>query len=72
MKKMLIAMAAIAVIGMGAAVADTRSYNRGYSDAVEGNGNTCNSYSSNSKNEYDCNRGFVQGTADMNRASGSN
>ncbi len=71
MKKMLIALAATAVLGMGTAMANTTSYQRGYSDAVEGNGNTCSSYS-NSKTEYDCNRGYVQGTRDMNNASGGN
>lgn len=72
MKKMLIALAATAVLGMGTAMADTNSYRRGYSDAVEGNGNTCNSHSYSSQREYDCNRGYVQGTKDMNNASGGN
>ena len=71
MKKMLIALAATAVLGMGAAMASTSSYQRGYSDAVEGK-NTCGSHGYDSKNEYDCNRGYVQGTKDMNNASGGN
>lgn len=75
MKKMLIALAATAVLGMGTAMADANSYRRGYSDAVESNGNTCNTYEGTfrgSQNEYDCNRGYVQGKKDMNNASGEN
>lgn len=70
MKKTMIALAALAVIGMGTAMAASRAYLDGYNSAVEGSGNTCDSYK-NPQSEYNCNRGYVQGTSDMNNASGN-
>ena len=46
-----------------------------FEDKEECNGNTCNTYEGTfrgSQNEYDCNRGYVQGKKDMNNASGEN
>ncbi len=60
----MIALAALAVIGMGTVMAESDAYKKGYSSAVEGTGNTCDSYRS-TQNEYNCNRGYVQGTKDM-------
>lgn len=69
MKKMVIALAAMAFIGMGVAVASDYDYREGYNAAAIGNNNTCGT--SGSHSDYDCNRGYLQGTADRNAAYGS-
>ena len=59
MKKMLIALAATAVLGMGTAVAESPAYNDGFKTGTNHADNSCN-YHSNT-NQEDCNRGYVDG-----------
>ncbi|MDE6705262.1 MAG: hypothetical protein K2J81_05085 [Treponemataceae bacterium] len=59
MKKMLIALAATAVLGMGAAVAESSAYNDGFKTGTNHEKNSCD-YSTNLQQE-DCNRGYVAG-----------
>ncbi len=65
MKKMLIALAATAVLGMGIAVAESRAYNDGYKSGTNHEDNSCN-YTRNSQQE-DCNRGYVDGYNAVNK-----
>ena len=65
MKKMLIALAATAVLGIGIAVAESRAYNDGYKSSTNHEDNSCN-YSRNSQQE-DCNRGYVDGYNAVNK-----
>ena len=65
MTKMLIALAATAVVGLGIAVAESRAYNDGYKSGTNHEDNSCN-YSRNSQQE-DCNRGYVDGYNAVNK-----
>ncbi|MDE5776001.1 MAG: hypothetical protein K2H67_03865 [Treponemataceae bacterium] len=65
MKKMLIALAATAVLGMGIAVAESRAYNDGYTSGTNHAENSCE-YKNNRAQE-DCNRGYVDGYNAVNK-----
>lgn len=84
MKKMLIVLAALTVMGAGFATAEAQNaapkepstaYMHGYNKATKGGENTCESdykYGSASKKEkdrYDCNQGYRQAQADNNKSS---
>ena len=65
MKKMLIALAATAVLGMGVAVAHSSYYNDGYKSGTNHADNTCD-YKNNSQQEQ-CNKGYVDGYNAINK-----
>lgn len=65
MKKMLIALAATAVLGMGTAMAHSSAYNDGYKSGTNHADNTCD-YSRNYQQEQ-CNKGYVDGYNAVNK-----
>ncbi len=81
MKKMLIVLAALTVMGAGFVTAEDKepstAYMHGYNHATKGLPNTCGSYASNrtqsesskEKIEYDCNRGNNQREAEKAKQS---
>lgn len=80
---MLIVLTALTVMGAGFVMAQeqktepkepSQSYMYGYSKAVAGEKNTCNSdygnskspaYSQGTKDSFDCNQGYIQGKKDL-------
>ena len=65
MKKMLIALAAMAVLGMGAAVAESKYYNDGFKSGTNHADNSCN-YKNNSHQE-NCNKFYLDGYNTTNK-----
>ncbi|MDE6774257.1 MAG: hypothetical protein K2J14_06485 [Treponemataceae bacterium] len=84
MKKMLIVLAALTVMGAGFATAEdqnatpkepSQAYMHGYNMAANGEENMCKrdysggSASQKERNRYDCYQGYFQGQTDKNNAS---
>lgn len=61
----MITLAAMAVLGMSVAVAESRAYNDGYTSGTNHADNSCN-YTRNDMQE-DCNRGYVDGYNAVNK-----